>query len=512
MELELNKERFACYRALPQLSGTHEETAETIVPDYLPDVARIMEASGCLFLRSRENLDGRVSVSGQLRMTLLYLAEDAQGLRSFSYTLPLEHTMDARLPDGAAELSLEGRLCASEVRLLNPRKLFTRAEVLLALTPYLPCTLTVCSGVAQQADFGIETLCEPRTLPMIRALREKDFTFSDEVLLSGTKSPIRELLRTSCALRLTDCRPLGNKLALKGTALLELLYVDETGALSRASSELPFSQLLDAPNDNAALSARASLRLTGLEARIGSDSEPDNARAVSIKLSLSAFAVLSEEREVSCVADLYSTSCELDAVSETVELSGEPELFPRETLVRERLETGAEVRSVLASDVTFTGASLSGSGSDGELRAQAHLRVLYLDENGTPLLSERRTELLVKTELPASDTLSVSAVSAGEIGTTLGADGVELRFPVLFTLSAARTPSYPCLVSLSAKPREDSAHDAPSLVLRAKRDGERLWDLAKQYRTSVAAIREANELPEDAPAPAGKLLLIPRCR
>ena len=30
MELELKKERFACYRALPQLFDTHEETAETI--------------------------------------------------------------------------------------------------------------------------------------------------------------------------------------------------------------------------------------------------------------------------------------------------------------------------------------------------------------------------------------------------------------------------------------------------------------------------------------------------
>ena len=82
MELELKKEQFACYQALPQLSENREETTETIVPDYLPDIARIVDASGCLFLRSREIADGKAQVSGTVRMTLLYVAEDAQGMKS----------------------------------------------------------------------------------------------------------------------------------------------------------------------------------------------------------------------------------------------------------------------------------------------------------------------------------------------------------------------------------------------------------------------------------------------
>ena len=84
MELELKKEQFACYQALPQLSENREETTETIVPDYLPDIARIVDASGCLFLRSREIADGKAQVSGTVRMTLLYVAaarRDDRGAR-----------------------------------------------------------------------------------------------------------------------------------------------------------------------------------------------------------------------------------------------------------------------------------------------------------------------------------------------------------------------------------------------------------------------------------------------
>ena len=100
MELELKKEQFACYQALPQLSENREETTETIVPDYLPDIARIVDASGCLFLRSREIADGKAQVSGTVRMTLLYVAEDAQGMKSFEYTLPLDETIEGRALSG----------------------------------------------------------------------------------------------------------------------------------------------------------------------------------------------------------------------------------------------------------------------------------------------------------------------------------------------------------------------------------------------------------------------------
>ncbi len=497
MELELKKEQFACCRALPPLSDTHEETAETIVPDYLPDIGRIVDVCGCLLLRSREIVDGRASVSGLLRMTLLYAAEDGQGLKSFAYTLPLERTMDGRISDGAAESCLEGRLCSCEVRLLNPRKILTRASVELTLSPYASAVMSVCSGVSGQEDYRIETLCEKRELSMIRAIREKDFTFSDEVLLSSTKDPIRELLCTKCTLRVTDCKIVGGKLALKGVACLVLLYLDTNGKAQRLTSELPFSQILDGLSETSGeTSARASLRLTGLEVHVGSESEPDNERLVSLRLYISAFAVLREVRSVCCIADLYSTLYDLTVRSENVELSDDPALFTREQSVREKIETGSEVQSILSA----------------ELRTSADLRVLYLDENGTPLLSERRIDVLLPTDLPVSGRVRLQGVSAGEIASSVSDGGVELRFPVIFTLADAETPSYPCLTGLQAEKRTEKDENAPSIVLRALRQGERLWDLAKQYRTTVGDILAANDMAEEAAAPVGKLLLIPRRR
>ena len=241
MELELCKETYSCYEALPPLVETREQSTETIVPDYCPDIARIVEGSGCLFVRSREIADGRVSVSGSLRVTLLYIADGSGGLKSFSYTLPVEETLDGRLREGCTEASVSGCVSALEVRALNPRKIMTRAAVELTVTPYCAALLTACGDVTQRAENGIETLCETQEVSIIKALRSKDFVFSDDLVLSSSKEPAAELLRESASVRTTECRLIGGKIILKGVVCVEVLYLSESGTICSAAAELPFS-------------------------------------------------------------------------------------------------------------------------------------------------------------------------------------------------------------------------------------------------------------------------------
>ena len=64
-----------------------------------------------------------------------------------------------------------------------------------------------------------------------------------------------------------------------------------------------------------------------------------------------------------------------------------------------------------------------------------------------------------------------------------------------------------CGVQVNEAPVEEKG---PSIVLRAVA-AERLWDIAKSYRTTTADIMQANEL-ESEEGLSGKLLLIPRKR
>ena len=404
---------------------------------------------------------------------------------------------------------MSGCVSALEVRALNPRKIMTRAAVELTVTPYCAALLTACGDVTQRAENGIETLCETQEVSIIKALRSKDFVFSDDLVLSSSKEPAAELLRESASVRTTECRLIGGKIILKGVVCVEVLYLSESGTICSAAAELPFSQIVEGVEDaNENTSAEAMLCLTGAELRIGGES--GDARTISAKLFLHAFVVLRQRLCLRCITDLYSTSCDLSAQTQTLELCGGVETVTQEQNVREQIETGVEVSAVLCAEVHFGSVSLVQEESTANVRCTAILRVLYLDECGAPPIVERRTEVAARIAVPEGCTAAVRSVTACEVSAAATANGIEVRFPALFTLECTRRCRCACLCALKAEPQQESGRQ-PTLVLRAMGAQERLWDLAKAYRTTVAEILAANELSAEADAPGGEMLLIP-CR
>lgn len=118
--------------------------------------------------------------------------------------------------------------------------------------------------MTQRAENGIETLCETQEVSIIKALRSKDFVFSDDLVLSSSKEPAAELLRESASVRTTECRLIGGKIILKGVVCVEVLYLSESGTICSAAAELPFSQIVEGVEDaDENTSAEAMLCLTG---------------------------------------------------------------------------------------------------------------------------------------------------------------------------------------------------------------------------------------------------------
>ena len=100
----------------------------------------------------------------------------------------------------------------------------------------------------------------------------------------------------------------------------------------------------------------------------------------------------------------------------------------------------------------------------------------------------------------------------GEIIATPTADGVEIRFPVDFPYFCVQKTQG--LVVREMNAAEESGEEMelkPSIILRVMQPGERLWDVAKRYRTTTGDIIRANELESEQPC-EGCLLLIPRKR
>ena len=506
MELELKKECLDTYELGEPQTLTQEETAETIVPDYCPDIARIISAEGVVCLHGGTEQDG---VTGTVRVTVLYTPENESGVRTLEFAMPFSAQGEGLA--GCAHVVVETEIELLESRMLNPRKIFTRCKLVTHLAGCRKVCLTISSDAETDPALLVEKRCCGQTVSLLRQVAEKDLTFSETMSLSLGREGAAELLHCRANGIVTETKAIGNKLIFKGVFLVSALYRTIGGQLASASAELPFSQIMetDSTEENTQVSMR--LRITGTDIQI--DGSDDEGRQLSVTVYYHTMAFLRETREVTLLTDLYSTAYETRYEPSQLDLCSLYESVTRRQTVREVLEIGVAAEAVLSLCADCGAVSVSREGEIAQLRTAVTVRALYLDEGGACLSAERCIDVCCPMELPKDCTVSARAFCGEEIQGTLGDRGIEVRFPVDFQVEVCGRCRKLCVASAAldeSMPKDLS--NAPSLILRCVGKQESAWEVAKRYNTTIADILAANQLEQESEIPCERLLLIPKKR
>ena len=506
MELELKKECLDTYEPGEPQTLTQEETTETIVPDYCPDIARIISAEGAVYLHGGAEQEG---LSGTVRVTVLYTPENETGVRALEFALPF--TAQGEGLSDCTHVAAETEIELLESRMLNPRKIFTRCKLVTHLTGYRKVCLSLSSDVETLPEQRVEKRCCGQAATLLRQIAEKDLTFSETMSLSLGREGAAELLHCRTSGTVTETKVIGNKLIFKGVFLVSVLYRTTGGQLASASSELPFSQIMEIDSASESVQVSMHLQITGADIQI--DGSDDEGRQLAVTIYYRAMALLRESREITLLTDLYSTAYETRYEPNQLDLCSLYDTMTRRQTVREVLEIGVAAESVLSLCADCGAVSVSREGETTQLRTAVTVRALYLDEGGACLSAERCFDVCCLMELPGDCTVTAGAACGEEVQGTLGDRGIEVRFPVDFQVEVCVRSRKLCVASAELEeehPKELSG--APSLILRYWGKQESAWEVAKRYNTTIPDILAANQIERESEIPCEKLLLIPKKR
>ena len=110
MELKLTQEELSVWSCGEPLEKQSLISAESVVPDTLPDIGRIVWTQGGLLLKGKELRPEGVSVSGEVWASVLYLTEGLDALESLRLTKPFRMDFENVRPDAEATPTLRWRL------------------------------------------------------------------------------------------------------------------------------------------------------------------------------------------------------------------------------------------------------------------------------------------------------------------------------------------------------------------------------------------------------------------
>ena len=336
-------------------------------------------------------------------------------------------------------------------------------------------------------------------------LSERAFQVSEELNLPDGRPQIARLV--SCLLTpvVQEQGLVGSKAVLKGTANLQITYLDNENALRTLSFSVPFSQYCQMEGDyDQDETLESVLLVTGVQL------EPvasEQSQKLLFGAGLLAQCLVTKTVTLPFCEDAFATHGTLLAEWKEFTFDCQLDRQVQQLALRDTLR-GEPLRSVIDSAVFVDFPHTEPVEQGVRVTVPVNVRVLGLDAEG--MMQGLSGAARAETELPAEcgAVCRASAALRPEGSASPSGDGAELR--AALTLDAGFFAQQ-TLCTLSAgtidPPAEPEAR-RPSLVIRAGLDGGPVWDVAKQYGTSVAAICAANGLSGEE-IEAGGMLLIP---
>jgi len=509
MDYKVTKQDVTIHSLVFDDSAEQAIDTEFTLPDYCPDIARILKCRITPKIGARSISGGTLSVEGAAQVNLLYVDAEKNTVRACATVLPFSKGFEVGAGLEMSSPKVRATVNYFNCRAVTQRKVEVHGTLSLRAKVYQRRRVSVVCDVD---GGGTQLLRGSVSATNTLGEAEKFIILSEDVDIGQSKPAVRSILRSDARAAATECKIIAGKVIIKGEVRVDTLYAPEgDGGLERMESVLPVSQIVDLEGVTEDCSCALSLEVASLEVKPRTNLSGET-RGLNIAGKLTAELRGLCDGEIPVVLDAYSTrfdaECQRNEVPFEKLLGAVSESF----LCRKTLEVPREtLSSVLDLWCETTVTSARGEGSQLALTGNVLICLLGEDSEKAPAYVEHTVEFEYRYNLPHEPQMmrcdpDVTVISASY--TLLPGDQIEVRVELGVTADIFEMHNLPVLTEVELLADRPKPPADASLILYYADAGERVWDIARKYNTSIETLVSLNGL-TDSEMPGKAMLLIP---
>lgn len=509
MEYLLERESVELCEALTDSVCEQPVDIDISLPDYCPDIERILKCRLCPVVSSASAVGDRLDVDGASVVRVWYLDSRKQSIRLCEHTVPFSCSFELR--GSATETVPCVRIKSDYIncRAVSPRKLDIHGAFSVIATVYSHSPREYCTGINAP---DIQQQTSAVTVSSLKGMSRQQFSLSEVLDIGKGKSTPEAILRSELTFTKGDSRAIDDKLMLRGEATLRVLYVTdiETGARDAMSFSIPVSQVIDVQGISDSTRNDISVEIMSCDVSLKSEYD-ENSTLITLDARLCACVFAYEDKELPLITDAYSTDYELDIDRDPCAVSRLQRVEDIALSLRDEMKTGDNSITRVV-DLWCDGISSICSSGSGVLNIKGKLTLCLfaLDGDGVPFCCEKAVDFSAELECP-DDGLTYTArtdISVPSPSYRITGDNcIEIKADVIISAAVYGEGSIRCITSVSTdEDKRKQRDEAAALTIYYADEGESLWDIARRYCTSVEAIRNENKITGDT-ASRGMMLI-----
>ncbi len=478
---------------------------EIALPDYCPDIVRLLKCRTKPRLISKSKTADAVIVDGAVTATLIYCDEQNK-IRSY------EQEMSFRKEISAVDIGEYDRIAVSlDNEYINCRAVTSRkVEIHGALTLGVKIIGTVSTDILTDIDHDdvqVKSGSCPQTNPL--GFAEKTVVIEEELELGKAGAAVRSIIRCDTRVVVDEAKLMGGKAVVAGGILINTLYCTEEDTVGYAENEVKFHQVVDISvlGESCVCDATAEVIADSVKPRTNLSGE---ARSLAFECKLCISVVASCDNDIPVLYDAFGTKQEVDIDTAAMNFKKLTCNIRERHLCTKTLDFSENSFGTVM-DVWCETKVGQVKICDGALTVggAATICVLSIDTDGVPQYCERGVDFEYNSPVDGDGNMTAEAVieTVSTAYTVLGHDRLEVRAELAVDAAIYKITTLNVLTGVAFNENSGLPIRAPFIVYYANA-GECLWDIAKKYRASCCDIMAANDLDCDALSEK-RMLLIP---
>lgn len=494
------------------LKRTYETTVEECVeaeislPEYMPEILRIVKSQAIPKINSYTTVGERVTVDGTCELRMVYIGND-NCIYSFSQTRSF-----TRYAENSAFLDAEDVKVKTALNFVNCRATNTkRAEIKAGVG------ITVCAfGKLSEKILltgnseGIEEKKRELSAMSLGCKKSKMFSMSDTFVLDNETAAF--LIRANAVSVLGETRKISNKIMIKGETIVEIAFVpnEDKSVIRTIRRILPINQILEFDGMEEHFTGDITLDVTGVDVIIKNDSQSEG-RSLDVAVTVNAGVTMWEQKELCVITDAYAINGAIDLTYKKMKFYSALDAIRDTYIYKDSIDVkNTGVDCILDSFCETTEPTLSFK--DGLISVCGSLKATMLlkDTLGSIVTTEKMLDYRYERKTESGDihTESVPEVTVSSFECILkNKDQIDVKAEMQINCSVFGETEIDVVTEI-CEGKETEKRNNSAITVYFPKCEESLWDIAKRYNTTVNSIAIENNLEGDTTGDI-KMLFIP---
>lgn len=471
------------------------------VPDYRPDIVKVLKEKGELRFDEVKAANGAVWVKGSLIFRVLYRSEKSAGkISCLRGEIPFQEKLNMDELQEYQKVTAAGEIEDITIGVINSRKLNVRALVVLRVAAEEEVDEELTSKLQDEAEYE-QKIGTREALTLLTSMRDVCRQKS-EVVLPSSKPNVREILWRSIELRNIDSHIREGKVLITGEVLLAVLYSEEEESerLQWYETTVPLECSVDCETDEEDSICRIKVTPVFAELEVKPDYDGEE-RVLVLEMALAADIRVWREENIELLTDIYSLKKNVIPVRKERILEKLLVKNYAKCRITEQMEVSESQEKLLQicaceGKVSLEKKEIVENGVLAEGTITVELLYITTDDNmpvGTMKEIYPFSQVIEVPEMSQNLRMELEPGIEQLSAVMLDQEHIEVKAVVQLELMAFLDEAVQNIEEITEEPLDmEKLQNSPGLVGYIAKAGDDLWQIAKENYTTIEEIMETN--------------------